>query len=140
MKGAPLSAKGQLYPPGAFPFLLSRSRWPIDFILLRQSPKNGFSSLKQAIDFSTSSSPVLNGFKAFSSKAAKEIFTRVSILRWGFDMEVLTIALKRGFKIKEVGVSWTEYGGSHVPMKAYVESLFDLFKIKLKAITGAYNK
>lgn len=80
------------------------------------------------------------GFKAFTAEAAKEIFPLVRVLRWGFDMEVLTIALARGFKIKEVGVSWTEHGGGHVPLKAYIESLFDLFKIKLRSISGAYKK
>lgn len=80
------------------------------------------------------------GFKAFTSEAAKEIFPLVKVLRWGFDMEVLTIALARGFKIKEVGVSWTEHGGGHVPLKAYVESLIDLLKIKLRSLSGAYKK
>lgn len=79
------------------------------------------------------------GFKAFTAKAAKEIFPLVTVLRWGFDMEVLTIALLRGYKIKEVGVSWTEHGGGHVPLSAYVESLLDLFKIKFYRITGRYN-
>lgn len=80
------------------------------------------------------------GFKAFTSTAAKEIFPLVTVLRWGFDMEVLTIALARGYKIKEVGVSWTEHGGGHVPLKAYIESLFDLFKIKLRSLSGKYKK
>ncbi len=80
------------------------------------------------------------GFKAFTSTAAKEIFPLVTVLRWGFDMEVLTIALARGYKIKEVGVSWTEHGGGHVPLTAYVESLIDLFKIKLRSLSGKYKK
>ncbi len=80
------------------------------------------------------------GFKAFTAKAAKEIFPNVTVLRWGFDMEVLTIALARGFKIKEIGVSWTEHGGGHVPLKAYAESLIDLFKIKLRSLSGKYRK
>lgn len=80
------------------------------------------------------------GFKAFTNTAAKEIFPLVTVLRWGFDMEVLTIALARGYKIKEVGVSWTEHGGGHVPLSAYVESLIDLFKIKLRSISGKYKK
>ncbi len=80
------------------------------------------------------------GFKAFTNKAAKDIFTYVTISRWGFDMEVLTVALKHGFKIKEVGVSWTEHGGGHVPLKAYIESLLDLFKIKWRSITGKYKR
>ena len=80
------------------------------------------------------------GFKAFTHKAAKDIFPLVTVLRWGFDMEVLTIALARGFKIKEIGVSWTEHGGGHVPLKAYLESLIDLFKIKLRSLSGKYRK
>jgi hypothetical protein len=55
-------------------------------------------------------------------------------------MEVLTVALARGYKIKEVGVSWTEPGGGHVPLKAYIESLQDLFIIKLRKLKGKYNR
>lgn len=80
------------------------------------------------------------GFKAFNHKAAKDIFRFVTINRWGFDMEVLTVAEKRGYKIKEVAVLWTEHGGTHVPLKAYVESLLDLLKIKFRAIKGNYSK
>lgn len=80
------------------------------------------------------------GFKAFTRKAAKEIFARVTIPGWGFDMEVLTIAGKRGFRVKEIGVLWRERGGSHVPLMAYLESLKDLLKIKLYALTGRYDR
>ncbi len=80
------------------------------------------------------------GFKAFSRRAGKDIFASVNLLGWSFDMEVLAIAQARGYKIKEVGVSWTEFGGGHVPMSAFVQSLVDLFKIKFKKIMGGYNK
>jgi dolichyl-phosphate beta-glucosyltransferase len=79
------------------------------------------------------------GFKAFKKEAAKEIFKRVRTLGWAFDMEVLAIARKHGYKIKEVGVEWTEFGGSHVPMSAFVESLIDLFKIRIRVWLGKYN-
>ena len=80
------------------------------------------------------------GFKAFSRTAAKDIFSQVTIPGWGFDMEVLTIARRHGYKIKEVGVLWREQGGSHVPLKAYLESLKDLLKIKFRALTGRYDR
>lgn len=80
------------------------------------------------------------GFKAFTHEAAKDIFSLVTIPGWGFDMEVLTIANLHGYKIKEVGVLWRERGGSHVPLKAYVQSLRDLLKIKLRALSGKYDK
>lgn len=79
------------------------------------------------------------GFKAFTRQAAKDIFQHISINRWGFDMEVLTIALAHGYRIKEVGVFWTEYGGGHVPLKAYIESLFDLIRIKVNRLRGKYS-
>jgi len=79
------------------------------------------------------------GFKAFTLKAAEAIFPLVTVKRWGFDMEVLAVALARGYKIKEVAVAWTEYGGTHVPMSAFAESLADLFAIKWRKMRGKYN-
>ena len=80
------------------------------------------------------------GFKAFTKESAKSIFPLVSIPGWGFDMEVLTVGLAHQYKIKEVGVSWTEYGGGQVPLKAYAESLGDLLKIKINSLRGKYTK
>ena len=46
------------------------------------------------------------GFKAFTRSAAKTVFQLQTIERWGFDPEILFIALKRGFKVVDVPVSW----------------------------------
>jgi dolichyl-phosphate beta-glucosyltransferase len=80
------------------------------------------------------------GFKAFKHNCAKDIFRYITVKGWGFDFELLTIAMRRGCKIKEVPVAWAEPGHSHLPLSAYINSLFDLFKIKVKAIRGDYNK
>ena len=66
IKGAPLSANGQLYPPGALPILLSRSRCFISSIFLMQSPKKGRSFVKQAMVFSVRSLPVVKGVNGFT--------------------------------------------------------------------------
>ena len=58
------------------------------------------------------------GFKAFTSKATKDIFDRVLISGYGFDMEVLTIANQRGYRIKEVPVLWRELGGREGTLKS----------------------
>lgn len=79
------------------------------------------------------------GFKAFKSTASKEIFKHVTIFGWAFDMELLAIALRLSYRIKEVPVSWEEHGGSHVPLGAYIQSLIDLFRIKWRALTGQYS-
>ena len=46
------------------------------------------------------------GFKAFTRRAAEVIFTRQQIEGWGFDPELLFLARKFKFKVKEVSVSW----------------------------------
>ncbi|MDZ4232034.1 MAG: dolichyl-phosphate beta-glucosyltransferase, partial [Candidatus Pacearchaeota archaeon] len=46
------------------------------------------------------------GFKAFSAKAAKDIFPSVRIDRWAFDVELLVLAGKRGYGITQVPVRW----------------------------------
>ncbi len=46
------------------------------------------------------------GFKAFTRAAAQTVFQLQTIERWGFDPEILFIALKRGFRVVEVPVTW----------------------------------
>ena len=46
------------------------------------------------------------GFKLFSKEAARKIFTKQTINGWAFDVEILFLAKKFKYKIKEVGVEW----------------------------------
>jgi len=79
------------------------------------------------------------GFKVFSGNAAKEIFPRLTIRRFGFDIELLAIAKRLGYKIKEVPVVWDNAGDSTVSLKSYFGVLMDLFKVRLNLWTGKYN-
>ncbi|TSC92172.1 MAG: putative glycosyltransferase [Candidatus Berkelbacteria bacterium Licking1014_96] len=81
------------------------------------------------------------GFKMFTEHAAKEIFPLQTMERWSFDMELIAIAKKHGYKIKEVPVIWEEEAGSKVQAaKAALRSLRDVFVIWWRKITGKYNK
>ena len=79
------------------------------------------------------------GFKAFRSEPAKKIFQHVSIYGWAFDMELLALALKLGYRIKAVPITREEHGGSTVPPTAFLQSLRDLFVIKWRLITNYYK-
>ena len=80
------------------------------------------------------------GFKLFSAAAAKEIFPLQTMERWSFDMELIAIAKKHGYKIKEVPVIWQEQAGSKVQaVKAALRSLRDVFVIWRNKISGRYN-
>lgn len=79
------------------------------------------------------------GFKLFSQKAAKDIFSRMTIERWGFDMEVLAIAKFLGYNIKEVAVAWYNDPNSHLRAgKAAMDTLKELMAIKSNLLKGRY--
>ncbi|MBI2451399.1 MAG: glycosyltransferase family 2 protein [Parcubacteria group bacterium] len=78
------------------------------------------------------------GFKIFSEKAALRIFPKQTIARWGFDIEILLIAKRQGFKIKEVPVVWINPPESKVTLKAYIKTFGELLKIKWNDIRGRY--
>lgn len=81
------------------------------------------------------------GFKVFTAKAAEDIFSRVTILGWGFDIEVLALARKFGYKIKEMPIKWDNdpNTASHPRLSAYFQVLTETVKIRWNLLTGKYN-
>ena len=78
-------------------------------------------------------------FKLFHDDAAEKIFKKQTIKRWSFDVEILVIAKKLGYKIKELPVTWINPSGSKVNLKGYLNSLKELFKIKWNLMKGVYD-
>jgi dolichyl-phosphate beta-glucosyltransferase len=79
------------------------------------------------------------GFKCFRGEAAEKIFPNCKIERFAFDPEVLLIAKKMGFKIKEIPVYWKNDLRSKVKFKSMVKMLIDLFKIRINLLRGKYG-
>lgn len=79
------------------------------------------------------------GFKLFFEEAAEAIFPKQTITRWGFDMEILLLAKKLGYKIKEVPVVWNNPAGSKVNLAAYFKTLGELAKIRWNVLRGKYK-
>lgn len=79
------------------------------------------------------------GFKAFSGEATEQIFKRMTVDRWGFDIEALAIANKLGYKIKPLPVVWVNDANSKVKLSGYINTLIELFRIKSNLILGRYN-
>jgi len=52
------------------------------------------------------------GFKLLSRAAAKTALGALNIERWAFDVELLFLALRLGFEVGEVAVTWHEVDGS----------------------------
>lgn len=79
------------------------------------------------------------GFKLFNQKSAEAIFPKQTLTRWGFDFEILALAKKMGFKIKEVAVDWHNPAESRVKLSSYVKTFIDLLRIKYNFITDKYK-
>src|SRR3989344_304677 len=79
------------------------------------------------------------GFKIITAEAANKIFPKTTIDRWGFDIEMLALARKFGYKIKEVPVMWKNDPNSHVKLNAYFQVLMETVKIRWNLMTGKYN-
>lgn len=70
------------------------------------------------------------GFKCFSSRAAAAIFPLTKINRWAFDLEILILAQRLGFQIKEIPVFWINDFDSRVRWRHYFSTLVDIAKIR----------
>jgi dolichyl-phosphate beta-glucosyltransferase len=73
------------------------------------------------------------GFKAFTSRAARNLFGSATIDGWAFDLEILALARRRGIEIDEVGVEWKDDGNSRV------NPLTDFWKVIREALTIRRN-
>lgn len=81
------------------------------------------------------------GFKAFTRSAAQTVFQLQTIDRWGFDPEILFIALKRGFKIVEVPVSWAHDERTRMSyLKDGMRMLEDIAQVRWNALLGRYDR
>jgi len=81
------------------------------------------------------------GFKAFTHAAAQTVFQLQTIERWGFDPEILFIALKRGYRIAEVPVSWAHDERTRMSyLKDGMRMLQDIAIVRWNALLGRYNK
>ena len=81
------------------------------------------------------------GLKGFKEEAARNIFQRTTISRFGIDVEVLFIARKFKYSISQLPVKMTGFRNDsrvHVVMDS-IRMFLDLFRIRWNDIRGAYN-
>ncbi len=92
------------------------------------------------------------GFKIFNKKSALDLFDKLqkfhhgfktisgSAVKAGFDVELLFLAQKEGYRIKEVPVNWLYVESRRVsPLKDSISAFTDLLNIRLHSLKGKYN-
>lgn len=71
------------------------------------------------------------GFKLFSERAARDIFPNLTVKGWMFDVEVLIIADRLGYRITDVPVTWINSDDSRVKPSHFLRIVRELLHIRL---------
>lgn len=80
------------------------------------------------------------GFKLFKGEAARRLFERSLIKGFSFDVEILFLARKLGYTVKEIPVRWFNSPHSKVRLlKDPIKMFLDLLRIRLYWLLGKYR-
>ena len=80
------------------------------------------------------------GFKCFRAEVAEDIFNRQTLLGWSFDIELLYIARRHGYRIVEIPIHWYHFSDSKVSaLRDAVRMIRDIFRIHARARRGIYD-
>jgi len=102
--------------------------------LRREMTSRGLITLIKVLFFSKLSDTQC-GFKAISRQAAHELLPRVQNEEWFFDTELLLLAEKGGYRVKDVPVRWIEDPDSRVNVwKTVAEDLRGLLRMRFRRI------
>jgi len=81
------------------------------------------------------------GLKAFTPRAARTIFPRLHIDRWGFDPEILFLAVRNGMTIAEVPVEWRHDNRSKInPITDGFRMFTEMLRIRRYSLQGKYQQ
>lgn len=80
------------------------------------------------------------GFKCFRAEIANDLFRLQTIPGWAFDIEILYLARRRGYRFKEVPIDWYFDPDSKVnAVRDAIYMLGDIFRIHANALRGRYD-
>ncbi len=73
------------------------------------------------------------GYKCFKANVAEDLFRDMTIPGWSFDVEILYLAQKRGYRVKEIPIHWYYNPDSHISVaKDSIRMALDIFKIRFQ--------
>jgi len=80
------------------------------------------------------------GFKGFTRESARAIFTRQKIDGFGFDVEVLYLARKLGYRVVEIPIDWYYQPSSRVdPLRDTMRMFRDVLQVRWNDLMGRYG-
>ena len=80
------------------------------------------------------------GFKCFRADAAEDLFRLQRVEGFGFDVEILHLAFKRGYRVHELPIDWRYQAESKVrPAVDSFQMLRDALLVRWRSARGAYD-
>jgi len=80
------------------------------------------------------------GFKCFRAPIAEELFRQQTLEGWSFDIELLFLAYRGGYRVVEVPIDWYYRRESKVnAVRDALRMINDIFRIRANARAGAYD-
>jgi dolichyl-phosphate beta-glucosyltransferase len=80
------------------------------------------------------------GFKMFRAEVAEALFPLQTLNGWSFDVEILFIAQKRGYRIVEVPIHWYYKANTRIhPIRDSIDMFLDVLRIRRNALRGRYR-
>ncbi len=102
--------------------------------LRRETTSRGFIALIKLL-FLSRLSDTQCGFKAITRQAARELLPLIENDEWFFDTELLLLAEKGGYRVKDIPVAWIEDPDSRVNVRRTVlEDLQGLARMRFRRI------
>lgn len=80
------------------------------------------------------------GLKCFTRAAADDLFGRQTIDGFGFDVELLFLARKLGYRVVQVPITWRHVPASRVdPLRDTIRMLSDVLRVRWNDVRGRYR-
>jgi dolichyl-phosphate beta-glucosyltransferase len=81
------------------------------------------------------------GFKVFRRDVALDVFPAQTLAGWAFDVEVLYIARRRGYRLVEVPINWYYSASSRIsPLRDSINMLLEVLRVRLNDLRGVYSR
>ncbi len=79
------------------------------------------------------------GFKMFRGPVAEDLFSFQTLTNWSFDIELLMVARKRGYRIVELPIPWYFNPETKLsPFKDAIRMMWDIMTIHRNTLRGFY--
>lgn len=81
------------------------------------------------------------GFKAFQRPVGRDLFSLQRIKGWGFDVEILYMARRRGYRVQQLAIDWYYDPDSRVRgMSDSLAMAGEILRVRLYALLGLYRQ